>query len=57
VVCDLSADPSAGHRKGYLHLYAALREGKPLAVTPESVRRQIAVLEACRVSSPEWQRP
>ena len=57
VVCDLSADHSAGHRKGYLNLYATLREGKPLAVTPESVRRQIAVLEACRLSSPEWRSP
>ena len=57
VVCDLSADPSAGHRKGYLHLHGSLREGQPLAVTAESVRRQIAVLEACRASTPEWRTP
>jgi hypothetical protein len=57
VICDLSTDPSAGHRKSYLHLYGTLREGRPLAVTPQSVRRQIAVLEACRASSPEWRRP
>jgi predicted dehydrogenase len=54
VVCDLSMDPSAGHRKVYLNLYATLREGKPLAVTAESVRRQIAVLEICRASDPQW---
>ncbi len=54
VVCDLSTDPSAGHRKVYLNLYATLREGKPLAVTAESVRQQIAVLEICRESDGQW---
>lgn len=48
VVCDLSADPGAGHRQVYLNLHGTLREGKPLAITPQSVRRQIAVLETCR---------
>lgn len=50
-VCDLSADPSAGHRKVYLNLYATLRQGKEPAITAESVRRQIAVLERCRECS------
>jgi predicted dehydrogenase len=48
VACDLSADPGAGHRKVYLKLYSTLRGGKPLAITAQSVRRQIAVLEECR---------
>jgi hypothetical protein len=29
-----------------------LRQGAPLAVTPESVRRQIVILERCRELSP-----
>ncbi len=36
----------------YHDLYAALREDAPLAVTPESVRRQMAILEQCRALSP-----
>jgi len=32
----------------YDDLYATLREGKPLAVTPESVRRPVTILEYCR---------
>jgi len=36
----------------YDDVYATLRNGAPLAVTPESVRRQIAVLEKCRELSP-----
>ena len=36
----------------YEDLYRTLREGAPLAVTPESVRRQIAVLETCHTSCP-----
>ena len=47
--CDLSKE---GHRTNnrrlYHRLYATLREGAPLAITPGSIRRQIAVLEACR---------
>ncbi|MGI6207961.1 MAG: Gfo/Idh/MocA family protein [Anaerolineae bacterium] len=41
-----------GYEKLYLDLYATLRQGAPLAITPESVRRQIAVLEECRRQSP-----
>ena len=36
----------------YLDLYRTLREGKPLIVTPESVRRQIAVIETCQKNCP-----
>lgn len=36
----------------YRDLYATLRDGAPLVITPESVRRQIAVLERCRELSP-----
>jgi scyllo-inositol 2-dehydrogenase (NADP+) len=32
----------------YVHLYESLSEGKPLLVTPESVRRQVAALEEVR---------
>lgn len=35
----------------YRDLYQTLRHGKPLWVTPESVRRQIALLEHCRERS------
>lgn len=36
----------------YRDLYATLRERAPLTITPESVRRQIAVLERCHEMSP-----
>jgi predicted dehydrogenase len=36
----------------YRSLYDTLREGAAPAITPESVRRQIAVLERCRALSP-----
>ncbi len=36
----------------YADLYPTLREGAPLVVTPESVRRQIAVIEQCHEMSP-----
>jgi predicted dehydrogenase len=35
----------------YTSLYQTIREGKPLAVTPQSVRRQIDVLDRCRASA------
>ncbi len=41
-----------GYRKIWFDIYATLREGKPLAITPESVRREIAILEQCRRLSP-----
>ncbi|HRW08836.1 MAG TPA: Gfo/Idh/MocA family oxidoreductase [Caldilineaceae bacterium] len=36
----------------YHDLYTAIRKGKPLSITPESVRRQVAILERCRELSP-----
>jgi predicted dehydrogenase len=36
----------------YQDLYATLRQDAPLAITPESVRRQIVILERCRQLSP-----
>ncbi len=35
----------------YRDLYQTIRVGVPLAITPESVRRQIAVFEKCRVQN------
>jgi len=46
--CDFSADLGWGYEKVYLDLYASLRQGKPLAITSGSVRRQVATLEKCR---------
>ena len=36
----------------YKDLYATIRDGAPLTITPESVRSQIAILEKCRALSP-----
>jgi len=36
----------------YRSLYKTLRHAEPLAITPESVRRQAAVLEECRKICP-----
>lgn len=36
----------------YEDIYASIRSGAPLAITPESVRRQVAILERCRELSP-----
>jgi predicted dehydrogenase len=47
-VYDFSGDAQRLHRD----LYAAIRQGAPLAITPESVRRQIAIFERCRELSP-----
>lgn len=38
----------------YYMLHAALTEGKPLAVTPEHVRQQIAVMEECFNQNPDF---
>jgi hypothetical protein len=38
----------------YKDLYAALRQEASLAITPQSVRNQIAVLEKCRALSPVY---
>jgi len=36
----------------YTHLYATLTEGAPLVITPQQVRRQIAVIEECHRQNP-----
>jgi predicted dehydrogenase len=35
----------------YEDLYPALRDGRPLAITPQSVRRTLVVLEQCRAAA------
>jgi scyllo-inositol 2-dehydrogenase (NADP+) len=50
--CELAREFGSGVRQLYGDLYATIREGAPLAITPESVRRQVAVLEKCRESCP-----
>ncbi len=48
-----SADePEPGDLHFYRDLYATLRQGQPLAITPESVRRVIWLLEECHRLSP-----
>lgn len=44
----------ASNARLYDDLYKTIREGAPLAITPESVRRQIAVLERCRELNPAF---
>jgi len=39
-------------RQFYVHLYKTLTEGAPLVITPEQVRQQIAVIEACHRQNP-----
>ena len=51
--CDLTHEThDMSVRRLYSDLYATLRQGAPLAITPASIRRQIAVLERCRELSP-----
>lgn len=47
-----NTDFSRCMRPLYTDLYAAIRNGAPLAITPQSVRRQVAILERCRELSP-----
>lgn len=44
--------PGRGSGEFYDNLALAIREGAPLAITPESVRDTIAVLETCRQQNP-----
>ncbi|MCC7354416.1 MAG: Gfo/Idh/MocA family oxidoreductase [Anaerolineae bacterium] len=46
-------DDPHGYVKTYRDLYGSLKEGKPLAITAESVRRQIAILDQCREQNPD----
>ncbi len=43
--------PPGDHREAiYKRLYATIRHGEPLFVTPESVRQQLALLDRCRAT-------
>ena len=44
---DISEFKGPGETGYYLDLYETIRNGAPLKVTPESVRRQSVVLEKC----------
>jgi len=46
--CEPVNDFGAGVRQLYRDLYATIRQGAPLVITPESVRRQVAILAKCR---------
>ena len=48
----LDYDGAGGVQALYRSLYAALRQGAELDITPQSVRAQIAVLEKCRKLNP-----
>lgn len=50
--CELIRDPIAEMQQLYRDLYATIRHGAPLVITPESVRRQVVILETCRALSP-----
>jgi predicted dehydrogenase len=50
---DIGNEPfRSGNQRLYEEFYETIRHGAPLTITPESVRRQIAVLEKCRELSP-----
>lgn len=52
-IIDLSKERHIDSNKRlYLDLYATVREHQPLAITAESIRRQLAVLQRCRELSP-----
>ena len=50
--CELQPDFGGEVRRLYCDLHATIRHGAPLAITPESVQRQVAILERCRNLSP-----
>lgn len=43
-----AGDQNTGNLNFYADVYNSIRNGAPVAITPESVRRQIAILEKCR---------
>ena len=45
-------EKTTGYDMVYLNLYETIRNGAPVAITPESVRKQIAIFEECRRQSP-----
>ncbi len=50
--CEVVMDFPAWTSNFYRDVYKTLRQGAPLVITPESVRRQIALLEKCHTLSP-----
>jgi len=50
---DLSEYTGPGRTGFYLDLYETIRHDKPLFITPESVRRQVEVLEECHRRCPQ----
>jgi predicted dehydrogenase len=42
---DCDSRPAFSHDRFYTHLYGVLRRGEPLVITPESIRRRLAVVE------------
>jgi predicted dehydrogenase len=49
---EFSGDNADAYRQFYADLYAAIREGAPLVITPQSVRRVIWLQEECHRLSP-----
>lgn len=49
---DAKAEPGPPAHQFYVDLYGVLRHGQSLVITPESVRRQMAVLEECHRQCP-----
>lgn len=49
---DIANDTSLGHSAFYHDLFATIRQGAPLAITPESVRRVIWLQEECHRLNP-----
>lgn len=49
---DRSEYSGPGHTGFYLDLYETIRNGQPLFISPESVRRQVEVLEECHRRCP-----
>jgi predicted dehydrogenase len=50
--CELHNDFNEQMQNLYRDLYATVRRSAPLTITPESVRRQMAILQMCRELSP-----
>ncbi len=42
---------TASNKRLYVDLYQSLRHHKPLTVTPESIRKQLRIIEQCRQAS------
>jgi predicted dehydrogenase len=51
---DVSEYTGPGQTGFYLDLYESIREGKPLFITLESVRRQVEVLQECHTRYPSF---